>query len=54
MANGKTRFYGSLEFAGKRVVSSGNDAGNLHVLGMRGRDVSGKVAEEGRGTGRYS
>ena len=59
---GKARFYGDLygsvgvnggERQGQtRVVSSGHDAGMTGVGGiLRGREVSGKVVEEGRGMG---
>jgi hypothetical protein len=52
---GKGRFYGALKDSlrvsrrGQRVVSSGVDTGDLGTgQGLRGREVSGKVAEEGR------
>ena len=53
---GKSRFYGNLKDSlrvgrrGSRVVSSGVDIGDerQHMEGFRGREVSGKVAEEGR------
>lgn len=48
---GKERFYGDLTGLGKgtsRVVSSGADIASVDRGGMRAREVSGKVAEEGR------
>ena len=51
---GKARYYGEM-YGGKvmeprqsRIVSSGRDAG-LNNHGMRAREVSGKIMEEGRG-----
>lgn len=48
---GKERFYGDLTGLGKgtsRVISSGVDITSTDRGGMRAREVSGKVAEEGR------
>lgn len=55
----KTKYYGDLKpgtppimigAKKSRHVSSGNDFGDMSS-GFRGRDVSGKIAEEGRGGG---
>lgn len=48
---GKERFYGDMTGLGKgssRVVSSGADVMGGDRSGIRAREVSGKVAEEGR------
>ena len=53
---GKERFYGDLTGLGNgssRVVSSGADIGSGDLGGMRAREVSGKVAEEGRADDPY-
>ena len=47
----KSRYYGELHAGKGRVVSSGAKVEDRR--GMRTREVSGKVAEEGRGSMRY-
>lgn len=48
------RFYGKMAGGGGRVVSSGADVGGFEEekRGVRAREVSGKVIEEGRWVGR--
>ena len=53
---GKERFYGELGTVGKgssRVISSGADAVSGARGGIRAREVSGKVVEEGRAEGSW-
>jgi hypothetical protein len=61
--NFKASFYGDLKpgappimvgKSGERQVSSGNDFANMSFKVLERRDVSGKIAEEGRGGGKHS